>query len=234
MLQVDVALNWLSDNGIPLPADLHLQLEQKGLIRTPATHATKQAGDIASINADYHDAITEILTGYFENGGSITSPRNEFKRAMSDAFVNAFEAGWVDGGQELPLDDEALEWLAARQSEEFGFIDSLFQEAKELRREEEFDYFSWITARADRYTSTVLSVYNSAVMLAGKKVMGTWRLGNTEKHCKDCLKLDGQRHKLSWFLGRGYVPRKPGSATECGGYNCDCSIEDDDGNELTM
>jgi hypothetical protein len=231
---VQRALDYLADNNIQLPSELTLQLEVKGFRNFVATRATKQADDISEINATYHDAITETLTSYFEDGGSVSAPRNEFKKEMSDAFVNAFESGWVDGGQELPLDDDALEWLGARQSQEFGFIDQLFQEAKELRKEEDFDYFSWITTRADGYVATVLSVYNAAVLLAKKNQMLTWNLGGTETHCETCKSLGGQRHRASWYLNRDYIPRKPGAAMLCGGYYCDCTLSDDDGNDITI
>lgn len=227
------ALDWLADHGQPLPPDLRLKLEEKGLYNH-FPRAAKQAASIEEANSVYHDAITQALIDYFESSGSITAPRNQFKQAMSDAFISAFELGWIDGGQELPLDNDGLDWLAARQSEEFGHIDALMQEAKELRKEEDFDYFSWITARADGYTASVMSVYNAAVLLAQKNKTGTWHLGATEVHCKTCASLDGQRHRASWYLNRGYIPRKPGASMECGGYNCDCSITDDDGNEMTI
>jgi hypothetical protein len=230
---VQRALDYLNDNGIPLPSELTLQLEMKGFRNFIATRATKQAEDISDVNATYHDAITETLTSYFEDGGSVSAPKNEFKKEMSDAFVNSFEAGWIDGGQELPLDDEALEWLGARQSQEFGFIDSLFQEAKELRKEEDFDYFSWVTQKADGYVATVLSVYNAAVLLAKKNQMLTWQYGDTD-HCKTCEELNGQKHRASWYLNRDYIPRKPGASMECHGFRCQCSLIDSEGNEVTI
>jgi len=231
---VQRALDYLSDNGIPLPSELTLQLEMKGFRNFVASRATKQAEDISDINATYHDAITDILTDYFENSGAISGPKNDFKKVMVEAFGSASDAGWVDGGQELPLDDDALEWFNARVSAEFGFIDELFQQAKELRKEEDFDYFSWVSQKADGYTAAVMSVYNAALMLAKKNQMLTWNLGGTEKHCDTCKSLDGKRHRASWFINRDYIPRKPGAAMLCGGYYCDCELSTDDGEVITI
>jgi hypothetical protein len=109
-----------------------------------------------------------------------------------------------------------------------------FAEAKQLRKEKDFDYFTWATGKADGYVSTVLSIYNAAVLLAKKNQMLTWNLGETEKHCDTCLKLDGGSHRASWYIGHDYIPRKPGASMDCKGYNCDCSLTDKDGEEVTI
>lgn len=189
---------------------------------------------ISGVNREYHDAITEALVSYFENGGSVATPKSKIKQAMVEAFGSAFDTGWQDGGQELPADEEALSWFNERVDAEMGFIDTLLQDAKELRKDKDFDYFAWVTARADGYTNNLSAVYNAAVMFANTKQMLTWRLGETEKHCSTCAKLDGQRHKASWYIIRNYIPRKAGAAMECGGYNCDCSLVTDNGEEVTI
>lgn len=204
-----------------------------GPLLSPNAQALVKAADsLNSINSAYHDAITEALTTYFE-GGSVTAPRNAFKQAATEAFGAAFEAGWTDNGGTLPFDGDALEWFNNRLQEEFGHIDGLFTDAKELRKDKDYDWFAWVTARADAYTSALASIYNAAAMLV-KKQMLTWRLGQTEVHCSDCKKLDGQRHRASWYIGKNFIPRQPGAGMECGGYNCDCQLENDDGEEVTI
>ena len=189
--------------------------------------------DISKINAEYHDAISEALIEYFE-GGSITAPRNAFKRAMIQAFGDAFDAGWIDGGGELPVDDDALAWIEERLNQEAANIDALFQQAKDLRKDPDFFYFSWITARADMYTQTAGSAYNAAKLLADERQMLVWHLGNTEESCDTCIKLNGKKHRASWYIERDYIPRKPGANLTCQGYNCDCYLTDKDGNEVTI
>jgi hypothetical protein len=204
-------------------------LEPKALIIAGLT--TKAT---AAINKAYHDAITQSLINYFE-GGPVGASRNAFKNAMITAFGDSFDAGWTDGGGELPIEDEdALGWLEGRLNEEAAYIDGLFDEAKQKRKEKDFDYFSWASQKADSYTASLLSIYNAAKMLLDKKQMLTWHLGATEKHCKDCAKLDGKRHKAGWFIAHNYIPRQPGAAMECGGYNCDCSLTDANGDEVTL
>lgn len=197
--------------------------------------ALKAADDMAIINSVYHDAITRALVDYFAGGGSVTAPRNSFKRATVVAFTDAFFLGYMDGGGDVETsDDEINAWLDTRINQEFGYIDSVFQQAKQLRKEEGEDYFAWITARADAYTATLAGVYNSGMLFAKKNQMLVWRLGQTEKHCKTCASLNGKRHRASWYIAHDYIPRKPGAAMECGGYNCDCRLEDADGKEITL
>ena len=50
-----------------------------------------------------------------------------------------------------------------------------------------------------------------------------WRLGATERHCSDCLHLDGQIKTASEWASAGIAPQSPD--LECGGWNCDCKLE---------
>lgn len=207
-----------------------LSEEARGLLRY--YKSSLKAADLSDINATYHDVIIESLIAYFE-GGSVGASRQDFKQATIQAFSDAFDAGWVDAGAELPVDDEALDWIEARITEEFGYIEELFEEAKELRRDKEFDWFSWATARADGYTRTLTELHNQAQVMVRDNVMVTFRLGSTEKHCRSCLKLNGQRHKLSWFVSHGYLPPY-GENLECSaGGHCDCTLETDKGEIIT-
>jgi hypothetical protein len=188
-------------------------------------HLSRQAriafdikADISETNAEYHDEITQALIDYFE-GASITTSRNAMKRAMIQAFGDAFDAGWIEGGGTLPIDEDAMSWLEDRLNQEAMNIDGLFLQAKELRKlGEEFDYFTWLTARADMYTQSAASVHNAARLLAN----------NT------CQKLNGQRHRASWYIERNYIPGKPGASMDCGGFRCRCFLTDKDGNRVTI
>lgn len=219
------AVEYFDSHEIEVPRDIRIRARRVGAI--------KAGGDLSSINAQYHDAITAALTTFFE-GGSVASPKNAFKRAATDALGAAFDFGWVAGGQDMPPDEDALSWFNARLDQEFGFIETVFASAKQLRKEEGFERFAWVGQRADAYTRTAGALYNAGMMFAQKNKMLTWRLGNTEKHCDTCLKLDGNSHRASWYLARNYIPRQAGAGMDCGGYNCDCTLEDKQGKEVTI
>ena len=192
------------------------------------------AGDLSSINKKYHDAITRQLINYFE-GGAIGATRNTFKNAMINAFGDAFDLGWTEGGGTLPIDDEdALGWLEARLNQEAGYIDMLFQEAKELKKDKEFDYFAWVTARADGYTNTLKEVFNNAHLRAMPNQMVTFEGDDGQESCATCQMLKGKRHKISWFVANNYVPPF-GSGLDCAkGGHCQHGLKDDKGNWVTL
>ena len=219
------AIKYVDANGIEIPRDVRIRARRVGAI--------KAGDDLPSINANYHDAITQILTGYFEDGGSITAPRNEFKRSAVDYLGAAFDLGWTDGGQDMPPDVDALNWFNARIEEELGHIETLFVQAKELRGDSEFYYFSWITARADGYTRTIKEFYNAAKMRAMKDIPVTFLGDDGAESCADCQKLKGKRHRLSWFVKRNYIPPF-GTGLECHpGGRCQHGLFDDNGNQVT-
>lgn len=197
------------------------------------TSSIKAAGDISSINSVYHDAVTGALVEYFE-GGSVVSSRNEFKQATITAFSDAFDSGWLDGGAELPISDEALSWIESRLNEEFIYIEELFDQMKELRRDKEFDYFAWVSTRADGYTRTLREIYNEARLMVTSNIMVTFTGSSGRESCADCKRLHGQRHKLQWFIDRDVVPPF-GGGLECSpGRHCEHYLETDKGEQVTI
>lgn len=218
------ALKYLDDAGVEVPPALRLSVRNLNAVK---------AGEIADINKTYHDGITDALIRYFE-GGYVTGPRNTFRQATTESFYDAFYRGWTDGGGAFPVDKKALDWLTTKVNEEYGHIDMLFEGAKELRKDADFDFFSWITARADGYTATLAAIYNAGVLMAKGGQMLTWQLGKTKEHCPTCSELHGQRHRASWYISHNYIPQMPGAFMECGGYRCMCQLLDDKGNVVSL
>jgi hypothetical protein len=226
---IQKALHFLSDNNIKLPDDLHLSLEQKGLL-----NPYKRKGTKAISSDEYQETIRDLLTEYFEEGGAVTSYKNQFKQAMVEAFGTSFDDGWQEGGQDLPADEDALSWFNERVNQEFGFIDMLFQEAKELRKEEEFNYEQWVDLHSNNYANSLKEVYNEAKLRAMDDIMVTFDGDDGEESCETCTSLKGVRHKISWFVKRNYVPPF-GIGLQCGrGGHCNHLLYDDQGNEITI
>ncbi len=223
-----------------LPAETLRSLRFRAVNNLPTPPALKLAAfkaidSLVPINAEYHDAITAALLDFFESKrGTVAAPKGRFKVSVSNAFNDAFDMGWALGGGEFPVDKDAANWIGAQMTAEFGHVDALFEQAKALKTEDGFDVFPWVSARADAYTSALQAVFNAGKLFALKGGLLTWRLGNTEKHCPTCAKLDGQRHRASWYIARDYIPRKPGAGMACGGYNCDCGLENKDGEQVTL
>lgn len=224
---VKAAFDYLDKQGEDIPTDVW-QAAVKARV-----FAVKADGDLAGISATYNNEIVSSLTTYFE-GGNVTTPRNQFKRAMVEAFGAAFDLGWADGGGEGVPDSDALAWFNARVDQEFGYIEMLFVEAKELRRDTEFDSFAWTTQRADGYTRTLREIYNAGFLRATKDQMVTFEGDDGEKPCDTCKKLKGARHKISWFVKRNYIPPH-GTGLDCAkGGHCRHYLVNDKGERMTV
>lgn len=230
-VDLTAAFRYCDENGIPVPLDLHARARNVG--------AVKAEGDFAGINKTYHDAITESLTAYFE-GGNVTGPRNKFRVSATEAFYDAFYLGWADGGGELPIDEDPLAWLAARINQEYGWIDALFVAIKELRKDEEFDFFSFVTAKADGFTGTLAAIYNQALLYAKKNQMLTFdgEDGDENHVCQSingtCVQLKGKRHKASWWISHNLMPYPGNPNYDCGAWRCRHYLRDDAGNRVTV
>lgn len=194
--------------------------------------------EYSGIRAGYYAQVFDLVKNYLISKAAVTSYTRSMKRAMSDAFVQVAEIAWVDGGSDLPLDGDALDWLSARQSAEFGFIDELFQRLKMLRGEETKDTITdtaneEAASRAEGYAGTLDLVYSTIKLLAGKNKMLTFVGTDGKESCKDCRKYKNKRHKASWWVAHDAIP---GSHTgfECGGWLCQHILIDDGGQVWTL
>lgn len=186
--------------------------------------------DYAVIAAEYADRLFEAFISFASTTGRQTRAyRNEAGRAVLDATAAAFYRGYEDaGGEETEPDDDR--WLAARQDAERGYLPGVFDWLAEQRDAETVTEGA-VRGRVDAWVSSLQSIYAEGKLRGAKNKMLTWRLGGTEQHCATCARLDGQRHSAKWYLGRNYIPRKPQAAMNCGGWNCDCALVDDNGDE---
>ena len=221
---IRAAVDFLVERGHPVPVDI------AAAAYAPTFKAALFGYESARANlwARVYDAVYRYLTG-----GSIVPTRNDMKKAVADVYNTVADIAYQDGGGTLPMDEDTQAYVASEQGAQLAYVDGLFQRLKELRKEDP-DLIHEPFATADRWASALDGFYNAVKLAGARGQLLVWRLGFTERHCKDCAWLDGQRHRASWYRSRGYYPKKPGSATECGGYRCDCSLIDKNGNEFSI
>lgn len=191
-------------------------------------------GDYDSIRAAYHDEVYTAVKGYLESSGRSNTYKNAMSRSVVGAFTPAVEQGYMDGGGELPMEDEVNQWLTAQQGMELANVDSLFLNLKALRDDGDFDAGDVAERHANGYANTLDGMYNKAVLYGAGNKMLTFDGDDGEHSCKDCTALKGQRHKASWWISHDYVPPS-GSGLECApGGHCEHFLRDDDGNQVTF
>lgn len=197
-----------------------------------------QERTIAQVVRTYRDQLTnsvyETLNGRTDAMGMGRAHRDMIWRLGPDAYTEGLREGGVPA-EELDAEDRKAirEWINGQWAHVSKFAsDTVAARNDDGKRKQ-------ILSRLDMWVESMRVIGNQGLMSAQKNRMGTWRLGPTEEHCITkngrigCANLHGKRHRLSWFLSRGIIPRQPGSAIlGCQGYQCLCEIRADDGTVL--
>ena len=239
MNRIEFAISYLKGRGAKIPASLLQSLSDGRVLSIKAgtihSRSYKQSvDDYSAVRDELWIAVYDGVFDFLNSNSHMGTYSRPVITALSKAYLTTADIAYVDGGGSLPLDDDTQAWARAELESQSGYVDSMFLTLKQLRSEGDFDANATASDRADAYTSALDGFYNSIKMMGAGNKMLTWNLGSAEKHCDTCLNLDGQRHRASWWSSKGYTPHRPGSNTICGGYNCDCSLSDDDGNGFTI
>jgi hypothetical protein len=190
-------------------------------------------GNYPKVRQTYYEEIFVAVYDYLDSDAGIAKFKNAMKRAMVDAFKPASEIGWTDGGADLPIDEDTDLWVTSMQESEVAFIDGLFQNLKQLRKEEGVNKVDTATARASGYCVTLDVIYNRCKIAAGGSIMLTLEGTDGAVSCATCQKMKGKRHKASWWIANNLIPGV-GSDYECGGWNCYHVLVDDKGKLWTI
>ena len=146
---------------------------------------------------------------------------------MRDAYNRAYaDAGFSDA---IP------DWLQASLDEQlikqanFDYIYQYYQDIIDARVDE--TPVSPLLYRAQLWAARWTEAYNEATMVITAHLGGRlkWHLGATEQHCASCSRLDGiVAFAAEWDLSGCRPQNAPNDRLECGGWNCDCSLEPTD------
>lgn len=203
-----------------------------------ADAVSEKARGYSGVKAEYKSAIKTAMDDYLTSQDKATAHKSAYKRAMNEAFPEAFYIGYEEAsGSREDVDRDADEWLTARMNEEIGYIDQLFVSLKQLR--DSFiagdikiaDLRDEVAARADGYLNSLDIVYNTGRLYGKKNIMLTMVGDDGADSCKDCEKRKGKRYSARKWLAIGFPPSRD---FECRGYRCQHYLVDDDGNQVTL
>jgi hypothetical protein len=159
-------------------------------------------------------------SGNMRVGGVRSALRSELQEAGEQAYRDGLEEGGVsfddlDATEKADARRKIAGWVSSQSS----FIDKFASEVKSAEKATDLEGRAqlWI----NKSLRTILWVGKADG--AGNKMV-KWNLGNTEKHCKTCLALNGQVHRMKDYVASGFVPGS--SKLECTGINCDCFFTD--------
>jgi hypothetical protein len=74
------------------------------------------------------------------------------------------------------------------------------------------------------FNGSIAPFYDDGLGSADRNGYYTFQLGAAEHHCVDCPRLDGQTHRFKDWQRKNLLPGRPDQATECKGFNCQCSL----------
>lgn len=203
--------------------------------RAYIAESTKAMGDYDSIRDQLYDAIYNAVSEFLTSNQQAGTAARAMSTALSQAYIDTADTAYVDGGSELPLDDDTAAWARAELEAQFGFVDALFETLKALRKEDQFDAEARATLHAENYCNALDGFYNSILLRAAPNKMLTFtQVRDTNDSCDSCVQLRGQRHRASWWIAHDFVPPTGGGLDCSGGGKCGDALVDDDGNEWTI
>lgn len=194
--------------------------------------ATKALGDYSSIRDRLWDAIYNSVYGFLTSNQQTGTPNRSMATALSQAYVEAADVAYVEGGGSLPLDDETAVTVRSMLDLQFGYVDSLFDTLRNMRKEGDFDAAAEATSRADGYTRSLDMMYNMVKVAGAGNLMLEFVGSDGKESCKDCRRYKNKRHRAKWWIANNAVP--PNHNFQCGGYNCEHYLISDDGKEFTL
>jgi len=172
---------------------------------------------IQSTRIDYEMQVEDLLFKALNNDIDKRNFRLGMMQAIRAYAVLAYIDGLRDGGVfSEPDDDERVEIerhiIAQRQ-----YVNNLSDKIYDSGLTDN----QTLNKPAMWYNKSISPMYDAGKASADKNGIYEWVYGATE-HCKDCLKLNGQRHRMKTYYSKGILPQS--DILECKGFNCKCNL----------
>jgi hypothetical protein len=207
------------------PIDLRIKILRHVIRAVPSVLPylapdTIKAAGYDSIRTVMSGAIFGAVFGFLNDPIYIAKYRDQMATAVTKAYLETADVAYVDGGSELPLDDETAAWARAQLDAQLAYVDALFDDLKELRKNGDFDAGEVATARAEGYAGSLDAFYGEAKMRGSENK--TLEFGGTDgkESCPDCQKLVRKRHKIKYILDNNLIPKPGNDRFQCKGYEC--------------
>lgn len=137
---------------------------------------------------------------------------------MKNYGVQAYRDGMAQGGVYVDsLDPEDMTEATRVFIDQAQYINGLADDVFKTKSVTPANAYS----RAQMWGKSLQQFNDAGMVSANANGMYVWRVGPTE-HCADCLRLNGQVHRIRTWKAREFMPRS--SKLFCRGYNCLCSL----------
>ena len=176
---------------------------------------------IQATRIDFEDTFEDLLTSARSGDIDRRTWRNRAKTALQRGINQAYRDGLQDGGividDEEPLDDDDKIEVNRILSEQSIHLTAL---GKVLFKEDGISDDTAAVKPAQWFDHSVYPAYLAGLGSADKNGLYEWVQDKGKDNCKDCTRMDGQRHRMRDYLKRGILPKSAGS------YELVCSLGD--------
>lgn len=194
----------------------------------------KSRRDVAQeYKAQLYDFTNRTMKGRMSAVDMARAHRELIRTLAPAMYDEALKANGIDPQERDEADNAEIDgWIA-------GQLPSVAQFARDTASAQDEMAKNDIARRIDLWVAALEVLGQLGIASAQKNAMVTWVYDATKEHCVSaggrigCAQLNGQRHRTSWFIKKGYIPQEPGSDTlGCGGWNCGCKCVNDSGKRI--
>ena len=230
------SLRWLTNKATAtFPVELRGAVNQfiVAAFLAGADGASIAQKDIASVASGYRSELESAVEQVYRGRSTAVALVDKMGSLIAEYAERMFREGFEDGGadvEEMTAEERtALDaWRNTQLDHTRGFAEAV-EAAQDVPAREA------IARRVDMWIGSLRGLGELARGYALKNRTGVWKLGPTKEHCSTCSRLNGGRHRVSWYIQRNYIPRQHGSETlECKGFLCACGVYDVKTDELLL
>lgn len=157
---------------------------------------------------------------------------NQALRTFRLAIDKAIDQAWTEGAQECGIQPDELTEAEVVARETFILeqreLAPNFLEAVRDQSKKNGGKLQPLMQRNEMWVNQYISAKQQGEALACADEKRIWVLGNVERHCSTCPRLAGQVRRLSFWQNNVLPRNAPNSAIECGGWNCQCTLQKTD------
>jgi hypothetical protein len=163
------------------------------------------------------------------SGGADAAFIATFARSIDVELTKAWNEG-ADAIGVAPdeMTDEDVKQLGAIIDNEDNYISGVADAIREdqLNEMTEEALASKYSARVDVWANRYPDVVNRAMLWFGQKKRMIWTIGDREKHCRTCPRLNGiVAFGYEWDASGFHPQRPPNDMLECKGFKCGCGCK---------
>jgi hypothetical protein len=175
--------------------------------------ATKEAF-VSEVAAHIEDAASGVITP----AAFAIRTRASLAKYGRAAYLDGLEVGGVE---ETTLEGDDSDAYASILADQSAYVTDARRGITEFTGDAD--------SRAQMWGNKSLQpFYDAGVMSADKNGLYEWVYGDTE-HCDDCLRLNGQKHRMKDWVEEDWLPKS--DRLECNGFRCACELKKTTGRE---